>query len=41
MRTRSLKTPATTIVAELKEALSAEFQVVLESNHIHVEYDPA
>lgn len=24
----------------LKEALGSEFDVVLESNHIHVEYDP-
>jgi len=27
--------------AELEVALGSEFQVILESNHIHIEYDPA
>lgn len=28
------------IVSELKQRLGKRFDVVLESNHIHVEYDP-
>ena len=28
------------IAAELREALGPQYDVVVESNHIHVEYDP-
>ncbi len=28
------------IVAEIREALGADFDVVLEQDHLHVEYDP-
>ena len=40
-RTRDL-TPMqiSVIVRMLKEALTSEFDIVLESDHIHIEYDP-
>lgn len=42
LRTRHLRGNGTDaiIVTDLATALGAEFDVVLESNHIHVEYDP-
>lgn len=40
IRTRSLKTSAANIVSELTEVLGEEFQVFLEKDHIHIEYDP-
>ena len=41
IRTRTLTTQQTTKVAEkIRRALGAEFDVVLEQNHIHIEFQP-
>jgi hypothetical protein len=41
LRIRSLtSTPGPTKVEMLQEALSNQFQVILEKDHIHVEFDP-
>jgi hypothetical protein len=42
LRTNNLKgNDATLITNELSEALGDDYDVVLEKDHIHVEYDPA
>ena len=42
IRTNTIKpeTKKSFITAQIAEALGDEFDVVLESNHLHVEYDP-
>jgi hypothetical protein len=41
LRTQHLPTPAVQgIVDKLKESLGPQFDVVLEDDHIHVEWDP-
>jgi hypothetical protein len=41
LRTNNLPPQAVqSIVDRLKEALGAQFDVVLESDHIHIEFDP-
>lgn len=35
-----LPTNGTAMITKLKEALGPKFDVVLEGDHIHVEYDP-
>ena len=41
LRTNNLPPQAVqSIVDRLKEALGAQFDVVLESNHVHCEFDP-
>ena len=41
LRTRDLQEQTkVAIVEKLKEALGSQFDVVLESDHIHVEFDP-
>ena len=41
LRTRYFDRPTQeAIVAELKEALGKNYDVILESNHIHMEYQP-
>lgn len=39
LRTRHLQDPAK-VHRELKDALGEDFDVILEDDHIHVEYDP-
>ena len=41
LRTWSLSGRETQVASELQKALGDEYDVVLESDHIHVEYDPA
>ena len=41
LRTRGLaQSQAIRIADQLREALGSDYDVVLESNHIHVEFDP-
>lgn len=41
IRTRDLSNEQkSTLVAEMKKALGTDYDVVLESTHLHVEYDP-
>lgn len=42
LRTRCLQDRETeqNVAAELAAALGAEFDIVLEKNHLHIEYDP-
>ena len=40
LRTRDLATDPGLVVQRLREALGAEFDVVLEPTHIHVEFQP-
>tara|TARA_R110001583_G_scaffold34551_1_gene115878 strand:- start:26827 stop:27126 length:300 start_codon:yes stop_codon:yes gene_type:complete len=42
LRTRYFdKAAAVAVAGELRDALGSDFDVVLHSSHVHVEYDPA
>ncbi|WP_373031665.1 hypothetical protein [Sulfurovum sp.] len=40
LRTRGVNVPENTLVEMLQDSLGDEWQVILEVDHIHVEYDP-
>lgn len=40
LRTRDLAVPGAMVGADLKDALGADYDVVVEATHIHVEYQP-
>ncbi len=41
LRTRDVPADAVqTIIAEIRDALGADFDVVLEQDHLHIEYQP-